>query len=102
MTEPCSLFKKKIGQVRELRERSLLGGGRERIEGQHSKGKLTARERLDLLLDPGSFVEMDRFAVSQSKNLGSEDKRLLGGGVVTGHGMINGRLVYVFAKSAAK
>jgi acetyl-CoA carboxylase carboxyltransferase component len=94
-TDPA--FNKKIEQLRELRERALLGGGRERIEEQHAKGKLTARERLDLLLDPGSFVEVDRFAMSQNKDLGNEDKKILGDGVVTGRGRINGRLVYAFA-----
>src|SRR3972149_1927753 len=97
MKEPDPLFKKNIEQLHELRESSLLGGGKERIEEQHRKGKLTARERLDLLLDPGSFVELDRFALSQSRELGSEDKRILGDGVVTGHGKVEGRSVYVFA-----
>jgi len=97
MKELDSVYKKKIDRLRELRERSLLGGGRDRIDEQHRKGKLTARERLDLLLDPGSFVELDRFAMSQSGELGSADKRILGDGVVTGHGRVDGRLVFVFA-----
>ena len=97
MKELDSVSKKKIDRLRELRERSLLGGGRDRIDEQHRKGKLTARERLDLLLDPGSFVELDRFAMSQSGELGSADKRILGDGVVTGHGRVDGRLVFVFA-----
>jgi len=97
MKEPDSVFKKKIDRLRELRERSLLGGGNDRIDEQHRKGKLTARERLDLLLDPGSFVELDRFAMSQSGELGNEDKRILGDGVVTGHGKVDGRPVFVFA-----
>ena len=97
MKELDSVSKKKIDRLRELRERSLLGGGRDRIDEQHRKGKLTARERLDLLLDPGSFVELDRFATSQSGELGSADKRILGDGVVTGHGRVDGRLVFVFA-----
>ncbi len=95
MKEPDSVFKRKIDQLRELRQKSLLGGGKERIDEQHSKGKLTARERVDLLLDPGSFVEMDRFAMPQGG--GYENRRSLGDGVVTGHGTIEGRLVYVFA-----
>jgi acetyl-CoA carboxylase carboxyltransferase component len=97
MKEPDSVFKKKIDRLRELRERSLLGGGNDRIDEQHRKGKLTARERLDLLLDHGSFVELDRFAMSQSGELGNEDKRILGDGVVTGHGKVDGRPVFVFA-----
>ncbi|HXZ89905.1 MAG TPA: acyl-CoA carboxylase subunit beta [Candidatus Dormibacteraeota bacterium] len=87
---------KKIEQLREMREKSMLGGGEDRIAEQHRKGKLTARERIDLLLDPGSYVEMDRFALTQSADLAPE-MRTLGDGVVTGHGTIDGRPVYVFA-----
>jgi propionyl-CoA carboxylase beta chain len=97
MKEPESPTRKETDRLRELRDRALLGGGKDRIDEQHQKGKLTARERLELLLDPGSFVELDRFAISQSSELGSEDKRILGDGVVTGHGKIDGRTVYVFA-----
>ena len=82
-------------RLRELSAKALHGGGKERIEEQHKKGKLTARERIGLLLDPGSFVELDRFAVSQI--IQEEEKRILGDGVVTGHGTIEGRPVYVFA-----
>jgi propionyl-CoA carboxylase beta chain len=97
MNESSPSFTSKKEKLHELGERSLLGGGQKRIEEQHSKGKLTARERLDLLLDPGSFVEIDRFAISQSMNLGGDDKKILGDGVVTGHGLIDGRQVYVFS-----
>ena len=97
MKEPDPSFRRKIEQLRDLREKSLLGGGEERVAEQHGKGKLTARERLDLLLDPGSFVELDRFALHQSHNFGADDRRILGDGVVTGHGTIEGRPVYVFA-----
>jgi len=90
-------LKQKIERLRALREQSLLGGGKERIDEQHAKGKLTARERLDLLLDPGSFVEVDRFAVSQSMDLIAQNRRILGDGVVTGHGTVEGRPVFVFA-----
>jgi propionyl-CoA carboxylase beta chain len=83
------------GRLRELGDKALLGGGKERIEEQHKKGKLTARERIGLLLDPGSFIELDRFAVSQ--NIETGDRRVLGDGVVTGHGTIDGRPVFVFA-----
>ena len=82
-------------RLRELASKSLEGGGKERIDEQHKKGKLTARERIDLLLDPGSFAELDRFAVSQ--NIDQEDQRILGDGVITGHGTIDGRPVFVFA-----
>jgi propionyl-CoA carboxylase beta chain len=87
-----------IDRLRELRERSRLGGGQRRIEQQHEKGKLTARERLDLLLDPGSFVEFDAFVVHRSSDFGLDDQRILGDGVVTGHGRIDGRLVFVFSQ----
>jgi propionyl-CoA carboxylase beta chain len=75
-----------------------LGGGAERLEAQHRKGKLSARERLDLLLDEGSFVELDRFVVHRSHDFGLEEQRIYGDGVVTGHGRIDGRLVYVFSQ----
>ena len=75
-----------------------LGGGAARLEAQHRKGKLSARERLDLLLDEGSFVELDRFVVHRSHDFGLEEQRIYGDGVVTGHGRIDGRLVYVFSQ----
>jgi propionyl-CoA carboxylase beta chain len=84
-------LKTKIAQLREQKKKAILGGGEKRIADQHAKGKLTARERLNLLLDEGSFVETDTFAVPESAN------SYLGDGVVTGHGLIDGRNVYVFA-----
>jgi propionyl-CoA carboxylase beta chain len=75
-----------------------LGGGEDRLRAQHEKGKLSARERLDLLLDEGSFVEFDRFVTHRSHDFGLEEKRILGDGVVTGYGRIRGRLVYVFSQ----
>ena len=77
---------------------SELGGGAERLKSQHKKGKLSARERLDLLLDEGSFVEFDRFVVHRSHDFGLEEQRIYGDGVVTGYGRIDGRLVYVFSQ----
>ena len=77
---------------------SRLGGGQHRIDQQHARGKLTARERLDLLLDPGSFVEFDAFVVHRSSDFGLDRERILGDGVVTGHGTIDGRLVFVFSQ----
>jgi len=74
------------------------GGGAARLEAQHAKGKLSARERLDLLLDEGSFVELDRFVVHRSTDFGLEQQKYYGDGVVTGHGRIDGRLVYVFSQ----
>src|SRR5512147_1026920 len=81
-----------------MRAASRLGGGEARIEQQHQKGKLTARERLELLLDEGSFVEMDAFVTHRSYDFGLEDQRYLTDGVVTGHGTIEGRTVFVFSQ----
>ncbi len=87
-----------MARLAEMRKRSLLGGGQKRIDQQHARGKLTARERLDLLLDPGSFVEFDAFVVHRSSDFGLDQERILGDGVVTGHGTIDGRLVFVFSQ----
>ena len=87
--------------LEELHHRQALaeqGGGERRVAAQHKKGKLTARERLDLLLDPGSFVELDRFVTHRSSDFGLADQVYPGDGVVTGHGRIDGRLVYVFSQ----
>ena len=84
--------------LKELRARALLGGGAKRIEDQHAKGKLTARERLEILLDEGSFEELDMFAQHRSYDFGLEKQRFLGDGVVTGTGRIHGRLVCVFSQ----
>src|SRR5207342_3369014 len=81
-----------------MREESLLGGGPVRIERQHAWGKLTARERLDLLLDPGSFVELDAFVTHRASEFGLDRQHFLGDGVVTGHGLVGGRLVFVFSQ----
>jgi propionyl-CoA carboxylase beta chain len=81
-----------------MRAEALLGGGAVRIERQHAWGKLTARERLDLLLDPGSFVELDAFVTHRATEFGLDEKHVLGDGVVTGHGTIDGRLVFVFSQ----
>jgi propionyl-CoA carboxylase beta chain len=75
-----------------------LGGGEERIEKQHEEGKLTARERIELLLDPGSFVELDKFKVHRCDDFGMQNKKILGDGVVTGYGAVEGRQVFVFAQ----
>jgi acetyl-CoA carboxylase carboxyltransferase component len=88
----------KIEHLRLLREQAKLGGGQRRIDAQHAKGKLTARERLDLLLDPGSFRELDMFATHRTVGFGIEEKKFLGDSVVTGWGTIEGRLVYVFSQ----
>ncbi|MCZ7538329.1 MAG: acyl-CoA carboxylase subunit beta [Anaerolineae bacterium] len=90
----------RIEQLNQMRLQSAAGGGPDRVEKQHKSGKLTARERLDLLLDPGSFREMDAFVVHRERNFGMDepDKQFLGDSVVTGWGTINGRLVYVFSQ----
>ncbi len=88
----------KIQHLRELKAQSLLGGGQERIEAQHQRGRLTARERLDLLLDRGSFREVDSFVVHRTQDFGLDQQKYLGDSVVTGWGTINGRLVYVFSQ----
>ena len=87
-----------IERLHELRAQSRLGGGQARIDKQHEKGKLTARERLELLLDPESFVELDAFVTHRSTDFGLEKQKYLGDGVVTGHGKIDGRLVFVFSQ----
>ncbi|MFW5905193.1 MAG: acyl-CoA carboxylase subunit beta [bacterium] len=88
----------RLKELEELRRRALEGGGEERVRRQHEKGKLSARERLDLLLDEDSFVELDRFVTHRSTDFGLEKKKILGDGVVTGYGTIHGRLVYVFSQ----
>jgi propionyl-CoA carboxylase beta chain len=80
------------------RAEARAGGGQKRIDAQHAKGKLTARERIDLLLDPGSFEEFDMFVEHRATDFGMEKTRIPGDGVVTGWGTVNGRLIYVFAK----
>ncbi len=91
-------MREKLEQLQQKRAESEQGGGAERIKAQHDKGKMTARERLELLLDPGSFVELDRFVTHRSSDFGLADEKYLGDGVVTGSGRIEGRLVYVFAQ----
>ncbi len=88
----------RIERLRQMRETSRLGGGEVRVQRQHAWGKLTARERLDLLLDPGSFVELDAFVTQRAREFESDDERFLGDGVVTGHGTIDGRLTFVFSQ----
>ena len=87
-----------VKALMELREKARLGGGQKRIDSQHSKGKYTARERIAMLLDEGSFEEFDMFVTHRCTNFGMEKTTFLGDGVVTGFGTIGGRLVYVFAQ----
>ncbi len=88
----------KVKELIALREQARLGGGEKRIESQHKKGKYTARERIAMLLDEGSFEEFDMFVTHRCTNFGIEKTKYLGDGVVTGYGTIDGRLVYVFAQ----
>jgi len=88
----------KIKKLEELNERALQGGGPDRIERQHRGGKLTARERLELLFDPGTFVEIDKFVTHRCTDFGMAEQKIPGDGVVTGHGLIEGRRVFVFAQ----
>lgn len=84
--------------LEELNKEALLGGGQERIDRQHEAGKLTARERIDILLDEDSFVEVDRFVKHRSSDFGIDKQRYAGDGVVSGYGTVEGRLVYVYAQ----
>src|SRR6267143_83834 len=94
--EPMSMSQR-LDELKKKGEQAKLGGGPEKIESQHSRGKMAARERIDALVDPGTFVEIDRFVVHQTTDFGMADKKILGDGVVTGHGRIDGRLVYLFS-----
>lgn len=88
----------KIQQLRDLKEKSKLGGGEARIKAQHDKGRLTARERIEILLDEGSFRELDAFVTHRTHEFGLGDKKFLGDGVITGYGTIDQRLVFVFSQ----
>ncbi len=88
----------KIKKLIDLRTEAKLGGGEKRIEKQHAQGKMTARERIEKLLDDGSFEELDMFVTHRCTNFGMDKTKFLGDGVVTGHGTIDGRTVYVFAQ----
>ena len=88
----------KLARLAELRRDAQQGGGAKRVEQQHARGKLTARERLEVLLDDGSFEELDAFVTHRATDFGLDDERYLGDGVVTGHGLIDGRPVFVYAQ----
>ncbi len=88
----------KIDLMHAKKEKILLGGGQKRIDAQHAKGKLTARERIEMFFDEGTFVELDMFVKHRCTNFGQDKKELPGEGVVTGYGTVNGRLVYAFAQ----
>jgi propionyl-CoA carboxylase beta chain len=85
-------------RLQRMEELAELGGGAERIQKQHESGKLTARERIQLLLDPGSFSELDRFVTHRAIDFGMADKKILGDGVITGYGNVDGRQIFLFAQ----
>ncbi len=87
----------KLNKLIELRAEAKMGGGEKRIGKQHSQGKMTARERIDVLLDEGSFEELDMFVTHRCTNFGMEKTKFMGDGVVTGHGTVDGRVLYVYA-----
>jgi acetyl-CoA carboxylase carboxyltransferase component len=88
----------RITELRMMREKASLGGGEDRINAQHAKGKLTARERLDLLLDPGTFHEIEPFITHQGDEIGKATEKYLGDGVITGYGQVNRRTIYFYAQ----
>ena len=101
--EPSVLKSKFKERLQEERTKSLLGGGQDRVDRLHAKGSLTARERLDLLFDEGTFHELDALKAHRCKEFGMDDetKQFPGDGVVTGHGRVNGRYVYAFSQGAS-
>ena len=91
-------MKQILEQLEEKRNQARAGGGQKRIDAQHARGKLTARERLELLLDADSFEEYDMFVEHRCADFGMDEQKFAGDGVVTGSGTINGRLVYVYSQ----
>ena len=98
MSTPSKPPSPSLARLDDMNARALLGGGADRIKKQHQGGKLTARERIDLLLDPGSFIEIGRFVTHRCTDFGMEQQKILGDGVVTGYGLVDGRKVFVFAQ----
>jgi len=97
-TSKDQVLQKKFEELEKKNKESLLGGGEARIQQQHNKGKLTARERIHLLLDEGSFEELGQFVMHRCKDFGLDKEYYLGDGVITGYGTVNGRLVYIFSQ----
>ncbi|MGK3985356.1 carboxyl transferase domain-containing protein [Sorangium sp. So ce136] len=98
MADPTAPRPPALARLDDMNRRALDGGGKDRLAKQHEAGKLSARERIDLLLDPGSFVEIDRFVVHRCADFGMDKQKVLGDGVVTGWGLVDGRKVIVFAQ----
>ncbi|MBI2372552.1 MAG: acyl-CoA carboxylase subunit beta [Deltaproteobacteria bacterium] len=90
--------RRNIERLVDLNERAEAGGGPDKVQRQHKQGKLTARERIELFLDPGTFVELDKLRTHRCRDFGMDDQRIPGDGVVTGYGRVNGRQVFVFAQ----
>src|SRR3954464_5267653 len=93
---PVPTNEDRIARLVNMRERARDGGGRMRIDQQHARGKLTARERIELLVDAGSFIEIDAFVTARGSD--EDPDAVLGDGVVTGHGLVDGRAVFVFSQ----
>ena len=91
-------YQDKLERLVSLKSEALEGGGKARQEKQRARGKMTARERIEHFLDPESFVELDRFVTHRCQDFGMGEKQILGDGVITGHGTVNGRNVYLFAQ----
>ncbi|NIO15762.1 MAG: methylmalonyl-CoA carboxyltransferase [Deltaproteobacteria bacterium] len=91
-------LQKKLDQLKSVNELAFEGGGKDRIEKQHAQGKLTARERINLLLDPNSFMELDRFVTHRCSDFDMDKKKFYGDGIITGYGTVNNRLVFLFAQ----
>jgi len=87
-----------LQELARRNEEALLGGGADKIKKLHEMGRLTARERVELLLDPGTFVELDRFKTHRSTDFGMDKKKIPGDGVVTGYGNVDGRQIFVFSQ----
>ena len=98
MTAENRSIQMKLVTLEQMRQQAQKGGGQDRIDQQHSRGKLTARERLALLMDDGSFVEMDTFVTHRTTDFGLADRKFLGDAVVTGYGRVDGRQVFAFAQ----
>ena len=90
---------KLINDLKAMHEKALMGGGQKRIDSQHKRGKLTARERIEKLLDKNSFSEIDQFVTHESNDFGLEEQKFLGDSVVTGFGRINNRKVLIYSQN---
>ena len=98
MTAEKRVIDQKLDTLEQMRQQAIKGGGQERIDQQHGRGKLTARERLALLMDEGTFEEIDSFVIHRSTDFGLADRKFLGDAVVTGHGKVEGRQVFAFSQ----